>query len=249
MNAIVFLGPTMSVAEARTILDARYLPPASQGDVLLAARQRPLAIGIIDGYFERVPAVWHKEILWAMREGVHVFGASSMGALRAAELSAFGMKGVGKIFDAFSSGALEDDDEVALVHAAAENDFRPASEPMVNIRATLMSAVENSIVSRETARELEVSTKALFYPDRNYGALLDLGRSRALPQAELNALASFIAVARVDQKRDDAILMLKAVETCCQEGSPLSVTFSLAMTDAWVEAKRQTLEREASGGG
>ena len=56
------------------------LPPASQGDVYAATRFRPWAIGIVDGYFERVPAVWHKEILWAMSQGVRVYGAASMGA-------------------------------------------------------------------------------------------------------------------------------------------------------------------------
>ena len=71
------------------------------------------AIGIIDGYFENIPSVWHKEILWAMSQGIHVFGSASMGALRAAELAPFGMEGVGAIFEAYRDGWLEDDDEVA----------------------------------------------------------------------------------------------------------------------------------------
>jgi len=41
-------------------------------------------IGVIDGYL-RWATVWHKEILWAMAEGIHVFGAASIGALRAAD--------------------------------------------------------------------------------------------------------------------------------------------------------------------
>ena len=61
---------------------------------------RPAVIGIIDGYFEIVPTVWHKEILWAMAQGIHVFGAASIGALRAAELDAFGMRGIGRIYEA-----------------------------------------------------------------------------------------------------------------------------------------------------
>ena len=61
---------------------------------------RPRAIGLIDGVFLDVPAVWHRELLWALSEGVHVFGAASMGALRAAELAPFGMRGVGTIFAA-----------------------------------------------------------------------------------------------------------------------------------------------------
>ena len=43
-------------------------------------------------------------------------GASSMGALRAAELSQFGMVGIGEVYQAFKLGRLEDDDEVAIVH-------------------------------------------------------------------------------------------------------------------------------------
>src|SRR5262249_34690040 len=74
-GVFVFTGPTLPVEEGRTILDdAVYLPPASQGDVYRAARERPWGIAIVDGYFGRVPAVWHKEILWALAQGVHVFG-------------------------------------------------------------------------------------------------------------------------------------------------------------------------------
>src|ERR1700687_1751155 len=146
MKAIVFVGPTISSQEVSEVLDvsgmidAVCLPPASQGDVYRASLQWPSAIGIIDGYFERVPAVWHKEILWAMSQGIHVFGSASMGALRAAELAAFGMTGVGAIFEAYRDGLLEDDDEVAVAHGLAEDGYRPLSEAMVNIRATLAAA-------------------------------------------------------------------------------------------------------------
>src|ERR1041384_8086509 len=106
-GVIVFLGPTLALADARQLLDATYLGPVSQGDVLRAAQARPAAIAIIDGYFARVPAVWHKEILWALSQGVWVFGASSMGALRAAELEPFGMIGVGRVFAGFRDGEYE----------------------------------------------------------------------------------------------------------------------------------------------
>ncbi|MEJ0097006.1 MAG: TfuA-like protein [Bauldia sp.] len=43
-------------------------------------------IGLVDGVFENVASVWHKEILYALSEGVQVFGAASMGALRAADV-------------------------------------------------------------------------------------------------------------------------------------------------------------------
>ena len=107
MSTCVFLGPTLPTAEVAGILDATCLPPVQLGDVYrVVARHRPRAIGIVDGYFQWAPAVWHKEILWAICQGVHVFGAASMGALRAAELAPFGMQGVGRIFEAYRDGSL-----------------------------------------------------------------------------------------------------------------------------------------------
>ena len=44
-----------------------------------------------------------------------------MGALRAAELSAHGMVGVGRIFGWYRDGVVVDDSEVALLHADAEH--------------------------------------------------------------------------------------------------------------------------------
>src|SRR5215831_4586114 len=94
----VFVGPTLAGVARKGSEDFVFHGPVAKGDVYRLVSARPLAIAIIDGYFERVPAVWHKEILWALSEGIHVFGAASMGALRAAELAPFGMVGVGRIF-------------------------------------------------------------------------------------------------------------------------------------------------------
>ena len=128
MRIAIFLGPTLPGAEAAQVLDAVYLPPARQGDVYRLVRDHhPQTIGLVDGYFHQVAAVWHREILFALSEGAHVFGAASMGALRAAELHAFGMRGVGAIFEAYRKGAyapypapFERDDEVAIEHGPAK---------------------------------------------------------------------------------------------------------------------------------
>ena len=115
-RTIIFAGPTIGAAEVRAILpDATVLPPVAQGDLYRACRLRPRAIGIIDGYYETTPSIWHKEVLWALAQGIHVYGAASMGALRAAELAAFGMVGVGKVFESYRDGIIEDDDEVVGV--------------------------------------------------------------------------------------------------------------------------------------
>jgi hypothetical protein len=148
VTAFVFVGPTLRAGEAQAILpDATILPPVCLGGVLSAVEHGATVIGIVDGLFEQVLPVWHKEILFALSQGVHVLGASSMGALRAAELHAFGMEGVGQIFESFRSGEYEDDDEVAVAHAAAEHGHRALSEAMVNLRAGLARGVSLGLLT------------------------------------------------------------------------------------------------------
>jgi hypothetical protein len=147
VSVYVFVGPTLRQAEVEAVIPgAVCLPPPAQGDVYRVAQRRCEAIGIIDGYFSGAPSVWHKEILWALAERIPVFGSASMGALRAAELHTFGMRGVGRIFEAFRDGEVEDDDEVAVVHGPAELGYLVLSEPMFNIRATLARAEAAAVI-------------------------------------------------------------------------------------------------------
>ena len=124
-----------------------------------------------------------------MSEGVPVFGAASMGALRAAELHEFGMRGIGRIFEAFRDGVLEDDDEVAVVHGPAEIGYLPASEAMVNIRATLALAEAKGVIGAGSRRALEAFAKSLFFADRNWPTLLAGSAPHGAPESELAALA------------------------------------------------------------
>ena len=179
----IFTGPTLSPNEAVVHLDAVYLPPVKFGDVYrITELFQPTAIGIIDGYFNQVPSVWHKEILWAMDQGVQVLGAASMGALRAAELEAFGMTGHGKIFEAYQQGillpyvdeAFEDDDEVAVTHSPAELAYQPLSEAMVNIRFSLAKAHQQNMIDQPTRDALIKIAKQLYYPQRSYSKILKI---------------------------------------------------------------------------
>ncbi|GAA3140723.1 TfuA-like protein [Nonomuraea roseoviolacea] len=205
---VVFLGPTLPVEEAARVLPADYRPPAELGSVYRAARDRPPAIGIVDGFFERVPAVWHKEILYALSLGIRVYGAASMGALRAAELAPYGMIPVGEVAEQYRRGALTDDDEVAVLHAPEQGGYRPLSEPMVNIRATLAAAVRERVIGRDAAAALTARAKALYYPDRDWAALLGHDGADAALDGQLDRLRAWLPAGAVDQKRLDAELLL-----------------------------------------
>jgi hypothetical protein len=240
MKIYIFCGPSLPRETALQYwTEPTYLPPASQGDVYRTSRREPWGIGIIDGYFERVPAIWHKEILWALSRGIHVYGSASMGALRAAELAAFGMVGVGSIYEDFARGVLEDDDEVALVHAASGSCFRASSEAMVNIRRTLSKAAQDCVVSPRTSEILVQIAKTLFYPLRTYERLFDLGLRNGLSSTELQNLKDWLPLGQVDQKRLDAIAMLSRMrDDRCAHPEPQQATFSFAYTEFWDRARR-----------
>jgi YcaO-like protein with predicted kinase domain len=231
----IFMGPSLSASEARPYLDALYMPPVSEGDVYRAALLRPRAIGIIDGYFEQVPAVWHKEILWAMSQGIHVFGAASMGALRAAELHAFGMEGVGEIFRHFRDGDLEDDDEVAVLHAPAEAGYEALSEAMVDIRATLRAAVRAGIIGPEAQAALESAAKRLPYPQRTFQRIL-----AGAAGADVERLRNWLPENRVQQKRADAVALLQTLGDwiACDPG-PKTVPWAFQQTYLWHTAQER----------
>jgi hypothetical protein len=234
MTIYVFTGPTLSFEDARTELDAIYLPPVSQGDVYRVGLLRPQAIGIIDGYFDRVPAIWHKEILWAMTQGIHVYGSASMGALRAAELAPFGMEGVGQVFEAYRDGLLEDDDEVAVTHGPAETGYRCLSVAMVNIRRTLGQAEAEGVVSALTRAALEHLAKSLFYPERSYTSILRAAAARGFPATELRALENWLPGGQINQKRKDALAMLRRMqEVLSTNAEPKQVTYKLEHTIFW----------------
>ena len=208
MTTVVFVGPTLPAAEVRARLPgAVVLPPAGVGDVLAVLRRRGLArIALVDGYFERMAAVWHKELLLALERGVAVWGAASMGALRAAELAPFGMIGVGAIYRAYARGALVADDEVAVAHLPAERGFAPLSDALVNLREGLSRAVRARAITARTRDRLVELARARFYRERTWARLLADGRAAGLPARQLAALA---ALPKPDRKAADARLLLR----------------------------------------
>jgi hypothetical protein len=205
---VIFAGPTLYGSNLPPNDDYQLCPPAKQGDFYIAIQNGANVIGLIDGVYEYVPAIWHKEILYALAQGVHVFGAASMGALRAAECAAFGMVGIGEIFDGFMTGALEDDADVAQSHGPAEVGFLPLSEPHVNVCATISRCLQLSYITDAEHDQLLAAAKAIFFKDRTYRHLV---RS-AIPDGDrASVVLAILRANNVNQKLVDAQLLVDAV--------------------------------------
>ena len=241
MTVIVFCGPTIDPTAVQHVLpEAVCLGPASRGDLYLACQKGPAAIALIDGYFDHRLSVWHKEVLWALSRGIRVYGAASMGALRAAELEPYGMIGVGTVYQAFARGELEDDDEVAVLHAPEASGYTPRSDAMVNLRATLRAALAGGVIDSEDEAALVAAAKATYYPDRSLARLVAGWAS----EAKRERLAAWVAEhGLVDQKRLDALALLRLLAQHVRE--PAFVhrreRFSLANTHYW-HVLRQSLD-------
>jgi hypothetical protein len=240
MSAFVFTGPSLPpelIPEEDLMV--RCLPPVSQGDVYRATLENPRVIGIIDGYFHTTRSVWHKEILWALSQGISVYGSASMGALRAAELDSFGMIGIGWVYEAFRDGSLIDDDEVAVQHGPAEVGYHCTSEAMVNIRRTLHAAECNGVISNATRLRLELKAKALYYPERSYSRIM-AEVTNDVSAVQITDLSNWLPSGKINQKRIDAELMLAEMKKTTALPAPARpVNFIFEHTETWDELIRE----------
>lgn len=206
---LIFAGPSLHGTEVHIPSGTELRPPAAKGDIRKAVEEGAGVIGLVDGYFETTAAVWHKEILHALSCGVRVFGAASIGALRAAECAAFGMTGVGAIYEAYAAGVVEDDAEVALLHAPRELGYAPLSEPLVNVRATLDGLRRAGLAGDRQTRALFEAASSIYYKERNWRAILS---AAALSPDERAHIGALVRRSRVDQKAIDAMALVRAVD-------------------------------------
>jgi hypothetical protein len=214
----VYLGPSLDRETAQNRLPhAHYHPPIKCGDIIRLLRLSPKQILIIDGFYESVPAAWHKEILLALECGIHVIGAASIGALRAAELHHYGMQGIGQVFEDFKRGILNDDDEVAVLHRDHQDHFSPINDAMVNIRYTCQEALSQQIISLEMHDSLLTLCKTQFYPYRSLlcAAKQLLNDFPLMAQVFIDWLSTH---GIIDIKKRDALLALEY----CAKHSPIA---------------------------
>jgi len=190
------------------LLEADFRPPAKRGDIHQAAREGSEIILLIDGVFFQECSVAHKEVIYALESGAKVLGASSMGALRASELDVYGMEGIGKIYQAYKSGHLVSDDEVALVFDPFT--WEPRSEPLVNIRFNLDLAWQMGAISAQCKDRLFHYAQARYFPDRSYERMFS-DASNLVAEKELQRFREFLAKEKRDFKMEDVLLALERV--------------------------------------
>jgi hypothetical protein len=240
---VIFAGPSLSGLE-KSALALRIRPPAAQGDIARAVLDGATVIGLIDGVYETTAAVWHKEILYALQQGVTVLGGASMGALRAAECAAFGMQPIGRIAERYLSGELDDDAAVAVVHGPAELDYLPLNEALVDAEATIGHLERLGLVSAAEAQSLLGSARAIFFKRRTAEAIVE--RAIADPSRRAPILAAYAAEHQA-LKRADALLVVEEMLRLPDARAQVAAGWTLAEPASWKAALNEISATPAAG--
>lgn len=224
---ILFAGPSLA-GLSLDLGDIELRPPAAHGDLARGVLQGATAIGLVDGYFDAVASVWHKEILFALSRGVHVCGAASMGALRAAECAAFGMLPIGAIASSYLDGSRDDDADVGLTHAPAELGYLPLTEPMVDVEATLAHLDSLGLLQAGERTSLLAAARRLHFSERLVESLFPPAWG---PRG--TTLHALYRQHHVPQKQRDALALLDHLRRLSVH--PATASFTFVPSPMWIK--------------
>ena len=202
-GAVMFVGP--SLGDAAVPSNVERLPPAIGGDLSRLLGNLPSAVGLVDGCFGTAPSVWHKEILALLAAGVPVLGAASLGALRAAELSAFGMVGVGRVFEAYREGAVIRDDAVMLVHGPFELGSRALTVALIDAEA----AIDRVPLPDRDRRMLQRIVRTTPYYERSWDRCLRTFTARTGLEPPI---AAETLIAQPSIKQADTLMLMRLLQ-------------------------------------
>ena len=128
---------------------------------------------------------------------------------------------------------------MAVLHGPPEAGYPSLSEALVNIRATLHIAADAGVILPATQRSVLYAAKRLHYSARTYPQILADAEADGGDRVELDALQAWLPVGRVDQKRLDAIAMLKIMRHDAEHAAEgPAPRFAFARTQLWVQAAR-----------
>lgn len=215
----VFTGPSLAPDHVRQFLPtAEVLPPVARGDVYAARERGAGLIVVIDGSFSQQLAVSPREIVEVLGDGAVVLGASSMGAIRAAECWPAGMHGIGAVYRMYRQALLTSDDAVAVA-TDPDRDHAAVSVALVNVHAAVRRARGHRLIGKDSAEAIEGAAAGLFFARRTWRTIL---REARIPDPDGVLRA---ALEQVDVKRQDALRAVREVART-QPGLPSTTLFS-----------------------
>jgi len=168
-KTVLYAGPSLYGIDKSLTEGIRVKGPCKQSDLFEdIADDKVENIIVADGLYKNIPAPWHKEFLLTLEAGKRVIGVSSLGALRAAELDSFGVKGYGKVYEYFKSG-IRDDSDVALLHMAEYEGWKPTTVAFVEVYFWLETLRESGTIDSQTFEILTEKQRSCYFEKRTWG--------------------------------------------------------------------------------
>jgi len=221
-TAIAFCGPSTNALDLSQWPGIMLAGPAEAGDIAWAATNGYTRIGLVDGYFGATRAPWHKEILFAVDAGVQVLGASSMGALRAAELDGHGMAGIGRVYALYADGTVTADDEVTLLHGPADAGYVPLTEALVNVRLNVQDFIAEGLIDQQFGHALITAGRTVHYKDRTIETIGEvlLCQDHGKSKSQWGQLRQLWQDRAIDWKAQDAADLLDQLASPARQRTP-----------------------------
>jgi len=210
-RSCVFSGPSLGQYVFHPSITA--YPPARRGSMIGAVSAGYHRIGIVDGSIDETDQLTATEIVEALRaRPIELFGGASMGAIHAAELGAAGMHGLGHVFRLFRRRAVQDRDEVYVLHAPREFRYRCLTIPLINIRFTLRRLRRNGWLDSTQEGAIARFMKEVPWFERDWESLGKVVEIVLGYQQHESLTRRFRALYR-DVKREDALLVVSKLHS------------------------------------
>ncbi len=206
---IIYAGLSMDAKTLKkTNVKAKLLPPIRRTQIYRDFKAGERVFLIADGEFDQTLAVSAGEILDVLRAGGIVFGSSSIGALRAAEMEAFGMFGIGEIFDLVRNTPVFRDDW--LGHMFDPDTLELLTLPFIEVIFLAKPYLKGSLAEwgERVIREHPFAYDAL--TKQRCLKLIDWMNLRPQDKETLSSqIQDLFTGKRMSQKKKDALAMIK----------------------------------------
>lgn len=168
---IVFGAPSLSFLPKAIRGELTIMPPIKKGDLNDLNTDSPVLI--VDGVFAQSLAITPKECFSYINSGRILMGASSMGAIRAAELWKYGMIGIGNIYNMYRMGQLQSDADVAVSYGIMEDqNVKELTYSVAHIAAVLLHIENIGYIGPSTSFKLIQTARKIYFADRYEMTLL-----------------------------------------------------------------------------
>lgn len=167
---VVYAGPTISAERVAQILpQADVRGPLRRGDLYRLAQDEGASVScvlVIDGLFGSNFAATAGEFLDVQAAGLQLIGTASLGAVRAVECAPFGVRGHGRIYEAFLAGSLTSDGEVA-VGLDPDSAYRSTSIALVDARFAAAALRDSGKISDGQENDVVATISECHYLERS----------------------------------------------------------------------------------